>query len=218
MIDLAALCTPHRFKDGVAWRLTPMGVGIDGAAPKGSGGPPTTVKRTWTAYKEPVARWAGHFEVPAELILATICTESSGKPTAERKEPGYVSDGATPGKVSLGLMQTLISTAREALGRDDIDRAWILDPANAIEAGTAYLARQKAKTGFDPPKVACAYNAGGVYHDAGAGNRWKMKQYPIGTAEHADRFVAWFNDCFLLFEQSGDAPDPSFHNLLRPGA
>jgi hypothetical protein len=36
-----------------------------------------------------------------------------------------------------------------------------------------------------------------------------MKQYPIGSGAHVDRFVEWFNDCFRLFDA-----DPA----VRPSA
>ena len=152
--------------------------------------------------------------MPAELIIATICTESRGDPDAVREEPGYESDERTPYKVSPGLMQTLISTARSALGDDTIDREWLLRPDNSIRAGTAYIASQWKKTPFDPPKVACAYNAGGVYHNTSNANRWRMRQYPINTSHHADRYTKWFNDCFRMFKSDGVAPEGSFYRLL----
>jgi hypothetical protein len=112
-------------------------------------------------------------------------------------------------------MQTLISTARDTLGDDAIDRAWLLEPGNSIRAGTAYIASQWRVTGYDPPKVGCAYNAGGIYHNDSEDNRWKMRQYPINTAEHANRFVRWLNDCFVMFERDQITPEVSFFRLLR---
>ena len=150
-----------------------------------------------------------------ELIVATICTELSGNPNAIRLEPGYVSDGATPAKVSPGLMQTLISTARDALPGVAIDRDWLFVPANSIRAGTAYIKKQSGGTKLDPPVVACAYNAGSVVENTGAGNRWRMRQFPIGTSEHCDRFVGWFNDCFRVFGSGVDVPSMSFFRLLN---
>lgn len=214
--DLAALGQPHcRFQGGVLWCLKPDGISIDGQPPAGTPGPPATVKRVWTEFGPAIRQAAEEFGVPVELIVATICTESSGNPEALRLEPGYVSDQATPNKVSPGLMQTLISTAREALNDPSIDRAWLLQPANSIRAGTAYICQQRPKTDYDPPVVACAYNAGGVYEQAGAGNPWRMRQYPIGTGEHADRFANWFNDCFRYFAASGNAPALSFYRALN---
>jgi hypothetical protein len=153
------------------------------------------------------------------VIIATICTESGGNPADERDEPGFVSYDATPDRVSIGLMQTLISTARAALGGlPEIDGPWLLVPDNSIRAGTAYIAQQTSKTQFDPPVVACAYNAGGVHQQNGPENRWRMRQYPIGTSHHADRFVAWFNDCFRMYELDGGAPALSFFALLHAEA
>ena len=182
------------------WRLTTNGVLVEGeAAPIGSGGPPTTMGRVWTNFRAPIEAVAQNRNVPIELIMATIGAESSGKPDAVRHEPGYVSDEATPGKVSIGLMQTLISTARQALNRPALTGDDLLDPMTSIDAGAAYIAQQQGQTGYDPPVVACAYNAGSVAHNDGVNNRWKMRQFPIGTDEHANRWVKWFNDCFLLF-------------------
>lgn len=217
--DLRALCEPHGFhEEGCRWRLTPQGLSIDDAPPEGTQGEPETVRRVWRRYGRSIEAWCSRAGVPVELVIATICTESGGRADAERPEPGYSSDRETPHRVSLGLMQTLISTAREALAMPGIDRAWLLDPDNSIRAGTVYIARQARITGFDPPKVACAYNAGGVYLQTGAGNRWKMRQFPIGTGQHCDRFVQWFNDCFRMFETDGGAPAMSFHAALRAAA
>jgi soluble lytic murein transglycosylase-like protein len=166
-------------------------------------------------YGTEIQTWAEKFGVPCELIIATICTESSGNPRAIRTEPGYQGDEKTPHKISVGLMQTLISTARDTLGEDTIDRDWLLAPGNAIRAGTAYIASQFKVTHFDPPKVACAYNAGNIYYDDAPGNRWKMRQYPIGTGEHADRFVKWYNDCPRLFVRDHPNVLLSFHAALH---
>ncbi len=212
---LAPLMVNHNFNNGVMWHLSSAGIQVDNGAPETSGGQPQTVERIWNEYGEYIQRWAAHYDVPAELIIATICTESSGDADATRMEPGYVSSDETPNRISVGLMQTLISTAREALNDDQIYEDWLRDPDNAIKAGTAYISQQKSKTMFDPPKVACAYNAGGVYPNDGPDNRWKMRQYPIGTGKHADRFVRWFNDCFRLFEQRNEKPANTFYEQIR---
>ena len=112
-------------------------------------------------------------------------------------------------------MQTLISTAQEALGDTTINREWLLTADNAIKAGTAYIASQWKKTDFDPPKVACAYNAGGVYENKGEKNRWKMRQYPINSSEHADRFVRWYNDCVRYFHTLNEIPEVSYTAILK---
>ena len=147
--------------------------------------------------------------------MATIATESSGDATAIRFEPRYKSDEATPDQVSPGLMQTLISTARSALGNNAINRSWLLQPDNSIQAGTAYILKQSQHTGFDPPVVACCYNAGSVLPNDSPKNRWRMQQYPIGTSEHCDRFVKWFNDCVTVFAGLTNPPPVSFSARLK---
>ncbi len=214
---LEDLKKPHGFRDSVSWKLSSEGILIAGKKrPEDTGGKPVTVRRIWERFGDDITEWSASIGVPVELIVATICTESGGDPSAVREEPGYISDERTPNKVSPGLMQTLISTARDALGDDSIDRNWLLEPNNAVRAGVAYIARQWRVTHFDPPKVACAYNAGGVYYNASDKNRWKMRQYPINSAEHADRYVKWFNDCFRLFAEEDISPVMSYFKYLRP--
>ena len=212
---LPELTQSHGFRDSVRWALTAKGISIANEAPERTKGKPETVSRVWSELRVPLAEWSSTFGIPVELIIATICTESGGNLKVEaREEKGYVSDEETPNRVSPGIMQTLISTARTALGNDSIDRAWLSQPANSIQAGTAYIASQWKITHLDPPKVACAYNAGAVYYNAAEENRWKMRQYPVGTAAHADRFIKWLNDCFEVLGAQNNLPDMSFVTTL----
>ncbi len=213
---LKDLQNPHGFRESVTWQLSPEGLLISGKKPENTGGKPITVRKIWDQFGESITDWGTSIGVPVELIIATICTETRGDPNAVREEPGYLSDEETPNKVSPGLTQTLISTARDALGDDSIDRVWLLKPDNAIRAGTAYIAHQWKVSHFDPPKVACAYNAGGVYYNSSEKNRWKMRQYPINSSEHADRYIKWFNDAFRLFSEEDLSPEMSFYKLLNP--
>jgi len=189
---------------GIRWKLTPGGLQIEGeAGPMGSGGPIVTVPKVWNNFQNDIIDAAKEFGVPIELIIATICTESGGNELAERHEPS--------GEVSVGLMQTLISTARgesSSVGvpASSITAEWLRVPKNSIRAGASYIAGQKGRTRLDPPKVACAYNAGSLRKSTS--NRWKMVQ----TAGHADRFVGFFNDCFVLAPQ---LPAPSFVTMLK---
>lgn len=209
------LTTPHTFRDSVEWAVDAEGVLIgDTDAPEVWGGPPQTVRRVWSDYEDAIRTWSRDFGVPVELIISTICTESDGEARAIREEPRYVSDEQTPDRVSVGVMQTLIATARSTLEEPDIDRDWLLEPNNSIRAGTACIARQWKETHLDPPKVACAYNAGGLYYNDSPDNRWRMRQYPIGTSKHADRFVKWFNECFLMFDEDGGAPPHSLYSQV----
>ena len=207
----------HGFEDSVRWRMTASGVEVEGSGIERSKGQPVTVTRIWSRYADAVNAAARAYRVPAELIVATIATESAGRADAVREEPGYTSDEATPNRVSVGLTQTLISTAREAM-QMSFGRDWLLEPANAIEAGTAYIAQQARQTALDPPLVAAAYNAGALKHQTGAQNRWKLRQYPIGTGAHLDRFVGFFNDAVTVLSSTSPAPSLSMSDVLGGNA
>ncbi|PNG26721.1 transglycosylase SLT domain-containing protein [Methylocella silvestris] len=214
---MAELTTPHRhFADGVSWALTASGVSIDGAAAMGTPGEPSTVRKIWTNFGAPCAAAAQKYGVPVELIVATIATESGGDPTARRFEP-KINDQ------SVGLMQTLVGTARGALRRPTLTADDLLDPAVSINAGTAYIAEQRGSTHFDPPLVAAAYNAGSIRRDEAPANRWKLLCYPTGTGHHIDKYVAFFSDCMRVSDAdgwSGAGATPSFADELsdRPAA
>jgi len=214
MADLTQL---HGFRDSVRWSLGPQGVDVEGSGVERTPGAPTTVTRVWEGYSNAINQVAQEYDVPCVLIVATICTESAGKADAIRLEPGYKSDEETPNKVSPGLMQTLISTARDAL-QATVDRQWLLEPANSIKAGTAFIAKQRALTNLDPPLVAAAYNAGGLRYDSSAANRWKLVQYPVGTSEHCDRFVKWFNDAVAALSTHATKAAVPYGRLLDTAA
>lgn len=186
------------------WRLTPQGVEVEGeAAPRRSPGQPRTAAACWAMHRAALEEAARRHAVPVELLVATACTESAGRAGAVREEPGYVSDAATPHRVSPGLMQTLISTAREALGDPSLDRAALLDPAVSARAGAAYIRRQAAggrqPTGFDPPLVAIAYNAGSLRPNRDATDPWGLVQTRRGSgAWHADSFCAFLGDALAV--------------------
>lgn len=214
MADLTQL---HGYKNGVRWRLAADGLEVESSGIERTAGAPQTVTRVWEAYAEDINRAATEYGVPCALIVGTICTESGGKADAVRLEPGYKSDEETPNRVSAGLMQTLISTAREAL-QLSLDRDWLLVPGNSIRAGTAYIAGQKSQTDLDPPLVAAAYNAGSLRHDDHEGNRWKLVQYPLHTGEHVDRFVKWFNDAVFVLKDHSTRPAVGYEVLLGAAA
>ena len=208
-----ALIDLHGFEDSVRWRVTQQGVEIERTGVERTPGRPVTVTRVLEAYGQEINTTAKAHRVPVELIVATICTESGGQPDSVRQESGYTSDEATPNKVSVGLTQTLISTAQKVM-RASLGREWLLAPANSITAGTAYIASQARQTGLDPPLVAAAYNAGQLRHQPGADNRWKLRQYPIGTGKHVDRFVRFFNDAVAVLASRPGRPSVSIDDLL----
>lgn len=209
---LPRLTVPHG-SGARRWVLTAQGVVLDGAVQR-AGAP--TAARAWAVHGTAMQRAAQAQSVPVELLLACACTESGGRASAVREEPGYLDDETTPQRVSPGLMQTLISTAREALADPRIDRALLLDPQTSLAAGGAYIRRQALggrPTGFDPPLVAIAYNAGSL---RAAANPWGLVQTRRGDGWHADAFCRFFNDAFALFEAVPPEPaTPSLFLLLR---
>jgi hypothetical protein len=202
------------------WRLTPRGIEVAGEdGPRRSPAAPRLAAACWDRHGAAMGEAARRFGVPVELLLATALTESGGNAAAVREEPGFTSDAQTPHRVSPGLMQTLISTAREVLGDPTLDRARLLDPATSIAAGAAMIRRQtmggRMPTGFDPPLVAIAYNAGSLRPSRDATDPWGLVQTRRGSgAWHADSFSAFFGDALAL-PDAPDAATPSFRGLLQ---
>ena len=204
-----------KYANSVEWRLTSEGVEIKGSGIERTKGNPITVTTIWEKYNKDINEYSKSYTVPVELIVATICTESGGNEKAVREEPGFISDEKTPHLVSPGLMQILISTARGSLGKrgikvSEINRKWLLMAKNSINAGTSYIDDQRSVTQLDPVLVAAAYNAGGIYEQHGISNRFKLRQYPIGTSEHCDRWIKWFNDFWFVLKNHRIRPAMSF--------
>jgi len=208
---------------GVEWRIVRRGIEVRGVGIPRTSGRPATMERILRLFYFHLRSSSVHYGVPIELIMATIATEAgTGKPRFDivREEPGYVSDEATPDRVSYGLMHTLLSSARAVLKPEMSDvkaivtGSWLEQPANGIRAGTAYLARDYSRTSFDPVLSAAAYNAGSLRNDLSPGNRWKLLVYPRGTGRHLDRFVPWYNDAAHVVEESrkGGLDIPSCHS------
>ncbi|MBM3774212.1 MAG: lytic transglycosylase domain-containing protein [Acidobacteria bacterium] len=192
------------FPGSIRWRVTPRGVECEGSglAPV-SAAARKRAREYLTRYRALYAAASQAYGVPVELLIACSLTESDpAKPeTCFREEPGFVSDAETPDRVSAGFCQLLISTAREVVRDPGIDRQWLFNPGNSLRACAAYMKRQAAKTSYDPVYTACAYNAGGLYQNDNPNNRWRLRQYPIGSSKHADRFVEFFNAALELTEQ-----------------
>lgn len=208
----------QRFPGSIQWRLTDAGIEIDGDACAPQPREAALAERVTQTYLDSIRTASARSPVPVELVVATICTESSGRPGARRLEPGCDPDDPerTPQRVSLGLTQTLLSTARSALESPELRLADLAEPAVSIRAGMAYMWLQARDTGLDPPLVAAAYNAGRVRFNANTANRWRLKQYPIGTGAHVDRFVRFFNACHAHLRAFPDTvTDPAWSFATR---
>ncbi len=199
----------NAFIDGVRWRLTQAGVEIEGSGTERSNNP-AIVTKIWENYAPVINRWAEYYDIPCVLIVATIATESHGSPKALKIEQGYMSDVATPHRISAGLMQTSLFTARSTLQKSAIDHTWLFKANNSIQAGTSYLAEQRALTNLDPPKVTCAYRMGDIYYASTPENRWKILQ----MLNHCDRFVKWFNDAVVVLAEHPLTPSVPYEHYF----
>lgn len=214
-VDLQTLGTYHRYRDSVAWRLGPEGVEVQTGTPRGDGKKRAQIiDAVWRDYGPLILEASARHNVPAELLIAIIVEESSGRPVVLHREPGYVSDAKTPDKITLGLTGVLLGTARKVMNNPRVDRDWVFQPANAIEVAARYVAQQYSITGYDVPKVAAAYNAGAIYYNGSPKNHWKMLTHPKGSSEYIDNFVASFNMA-TAFLANGRAPAQSFAALRK---
>lgn len=200
---LSKLASLHSFfANSVRWQLVADGVLVEGdAAPVFGSAETKEVSEVFGKYGDALTTVLSIVQVPIELVIACICTESDGLATAERHEKGCstIDPALTPSRVSVGLMQTLLSTASSVMP-NPVSLADLRNPLVSIEAGARYMWREARATQFDPPLVACAYNAGSLIHNSSPENRWKLLQYPTGKSEYADRFIRFFNAAMNLPE------------------
>lgn len=202
-------------------------------APDGGGGyvlrtkgAPSSARNALDDYGAAMRQASRDFGVELPTIFAMMCIEATRvkadrshfNPRSVREEPGYISDEKTPNKVSPGLMQTLISTAREAnawagLYRDvsgkleKLSREDLFIAERSIMLGTAHMKREinnvepdEARAGFwahDPIALCAAYNAGSVREGNGAYN---LRTY--GGDGRVEKFVAYHNDMVFFQTQS----------------
>ena len=177
---------------GVRWRLTQAGILVEGeTAPARTVGEPATVRRIWRDFGDIIKGVCAPLGVPAEVVVTTIAVESRGVIAATLHEPD--------GRTSVGLMQTLTETASQVMGRN-ITAADLEKPEISIEAGTRYIASQRAKTQYDPILVAAAYNAGGIDPPRpGDDNPWKLRC----TGDHLTRTKLYYNDAVAVAKEDG---------------
>ncbi len=208
----------HAYRKSVKWRLTGQGVVLCGqrlAIKPHERYRLELVAEAWDRYGPLIRAAAHHYRVPAELIIAVMVNESGLKPKAHQKYRGYVSDDKTPHRISVGLGATLISTARYMLKDDAIDRGWLSDPSNSIRMIGLYLDRHYRLSGFDPVRAAAAYNAGGIYADDSDGNRWRMRNFPLGHGIYIDHFVLVANEAIRYLAGRDDRPVESFASIFH---
>jgi hypothetical protein len=191
----------HNKFGGRYWRITPRGIETKDKGFFRTKGDPVTMIKLWEDFGEAIQYASAELIVPIDMIIAMIPIEArrtkDGRydPLSLRKEPGYTSDAATPHRISPGLMQTLITTAR-AMARQYklmdpglVTRELLLDPFYSILLGTAYMHHQMQRYGPDPILITSGYNAGSVRKTSR--NPWHLIAY---GPTRIDRYAAWFND------------------------
>lgn len=202
----------QQFPGAVRWRITAQGLEVEGSpgGPPRTLGQPTTLTRICQQWGRQLEQAAAQGQVPAELLVATVATESGGDSGAVRLELGYWTDERTPDRMSAGLCQLLLSTAREVLDAPRLTRRDLLDPQSNLLAAARQISRQsdarhlraglraQHATDFDPPRVAAAYNAGGLYREQAPANPWRLRCYPLGTGRHITSWVRWYNDAWAV--------------------
>lgn len=205
----------QQYRQGRRWRWIEGDDGlrtveIEGVGVPRSKGEPQTMRRMWEDFS--AALIAAHERFPAVSIaqlMATIAVESARRPgslsrdpRSHREEPGYVSDSATPGRVSPGIMQTLIETARWVsrryeLGLDGVGRRELYVAATSILLGAGYLDYQMGRYG-DPMMADAAYNAGSLRADDSHPYGWVTYHH-----HRADQWAQWHNDAVAVLREFG---------------
>src|SRR5262249_34074985 len=95
-----------KFPGSVRWRLTVKGVEVEGQGlVQFREAMLVRAKDLMSKHAEAFAAASQEFGVPIELLMACALTEAAVRnpETSVRKEPGYVSDAKTPGRISAGL-------------------------------------------------------------------------------------------------------------------
>jgi len=213
----------HNYSDGtIYWRVTAKGVEIKGKGLIMEKKYSQRAAKIWEKYQQAILAASQKHDVPIPAIIATISTESSGNPNAYRYEPAfydrYIKDKSRwknnpfykfPKRISAsyGLMQIMYTTAYSVGFRGKPEDLY--DPATNIEVGAAYIASpfQRKNHGWDPPKIACAYNAGSVRSTKK--NAWGMFYHP----GHLDRWIPSYNGAI---ETIGVENVPQSPELVEP--
>ena len=193
----------HNYSGGkIWWRVTKKGVAIKNKGVVKNSKYTKQVTEIWEQYQTPILAASKKYGVPIPAIIATIFTESSGKAKAYRYEPlfyrRYIKNQKqwknspyykSPRRIaaSYGLVQVMYTTAYKIGFRGKPEDLY--EPEANIDAGAAYIASayQVKNHEWDPPKIACAYNAGSVR--ATTKNNWGMYHHP----GHLGRWIPAYN-------------------------
>jgi Phage tail lysozyme/Putative peptidoglycan binding domain len=204
---------PHgAFPGGTQWALKPYGIQVNGKDLPVDAATVARLDGLWNKY---AARLPTTVRVPAELALALMDLFKDRTGTAHFL-PGCdtLMPERTPDLVTVGPLQVSLAAARTALARPDLTVAQLSDGDLALQAGMQALSLRFAETRFDPPLVAAAHLAGGLFFDGDTRNPWRLAQG--GPTVLIDKFLASFNTAMQVTgSRSPPAGLTSMHELLE---
>lgn len=187
-------CIPwQQINGGKSWRVDGY-IEIRGEGVVRTNGEPITMRTMVDDYGAAVDAAAERFGVARATIFAMIASEAVRFPGTRHFDPTSRRWEQRLGEASVGLMQTLVSTANHTNNRLDIyegtvDEADLRIAQRSIFLGAGYLSLLSEKWGDDPILLSAAYNAGGVY-DSNK-NEWKIRTFGERRLDH---FAEWYND------------------------
>jgi hypothetical protein len=204
---------------GQAWRYNDRGIFLqsDPNTPLRTRGEPTTITAILAAYGTEIFEASMAHQVPPELIVMTIATETAIFRKVNFTGPRTFRWEQSQGSYSGGPMQVLETTARGIINQlqlnfapRDIPPHFPAKPQVApsdnplydgdvnIPVGTGYIRQHRNSTGLNPILVSACYNAGSVRRTAPTQvNPWGL----VTHGDHLNRAAAWFGDaCAVLSE------------------
>lgn len=148
-------------------------------------------------YDEFFKRYGRMYKVPWRLVKAIALNESDlGRAESVKHgilHPGDVQLSASFDKLSWGIMQTTLSTARMMEGMI-VTEAYLNVPENSIRIGTKYLKWLMERNGGDEEKTVRGYNGGPGY--------MKTRLGPSMTLVYWGRYLK--NKAIIQAKQPGD--------------
>ena len=149
-----------------------------------------------------------HPELPLDSRLDLMLREIGADKATRwlvRFEPGYSAPGATPGRVSVGAHQMLISTAQglPSQRQTDIRQQVVLLAAQSLHSAQLaieYLNSHQGQHVGELPLIAATYNAGRPRSTTA--NPWHLVQY----GEHITRWLSYYNASRQAITGNASAP------------
>ena len=192
----------QRHKGGRGWRYAEDGyilIEKEEGVPR-TKGRPRTMEVMLEDFREELEEASGRFGFAVAELMAIVALESVPIKGTFHRDPASYRWEKRLGEPSVGLVQTLISTAKEtnaALGLGfDVTEETLKDPRTSILLGAGYLSRlaKRWKT-TDVVKLQAAYNAGGIY--TSNLNRWRMR---TNAPDRTGAFIRWHNDALAVLK------------------